>query len=402
MTQYRYEAINPGGRKIVETMEAKSRDEVLLLLQTRGSVLLRWLDQGGGKKISILGPRRMLNNAKLLQFTSDLAHLLKSNLPVERALSIAGNAASDEKIRHMTQYLRDALKKGDNLSDAMAEKPGDFNDLYVNMVRVGEMGGILPSVMERLEEFIERTEEIKKYVISSSIYPAILLSVGFLSLLVILGFVVPRFAGIFADLGQEIPMSTQMLLNMSNFLRVWWWLLLSGFSFFIIAFWRFIKTPRGRDLADRYLLKLPWIGAVILDIQMSRFSRTLGTLIHSGVPLMKALYIVEKVVSNSIIKEAVSYIYEQVKEGRNISSLMRDRAVFPPMVVQMVSLGEETGRIGDMLVSVADDLDRKIQSKIKMYLSLLEPFSILLLGLLIGGVVISMLSTIFGVNEIQF
>lgn len=402
MTQYRYEAMNPGGRKIVETMEAKSRDEVLLLLQARGSVLLRWMDQGGEKKISLLGTRRMLSNAKLLQFTSDLAHLLKSNLPVERALSIAGNAASDEKIRHMTRYLRDALKKGDNLSDAMAEKPGDFNELYVNMVRVGEMGGILPSVMERLEEFIQRTEEIKKYVISSSIYPAILLSVGFLSLLVILGFVVPKFAGIFADLGQEIPMSTQMLLDVSNFLRVWWWLLLSGFSFFIIAFWRFIKTPRGRDLADRYLLKLPWIGAVILDIQMSRFSRTLGTLIHSGVPLMKALYIVEKVVSNSIIKEAVSYIYEQVKEGRNISSLMRDRAVFPPMVVQMVSLGEETGRIGDMLVSVADDLDRKIQSKIKMYLSLLEPFSILLLGLLIGGVVISMLSTIFGVNEIQF
>lgn len=402
MTQFRYEAVNSNGKKIVETMEAKEKDEVLLLLQSRGSVLVQWLDQGSQKKISLLGTRRKLNNAKLFQLTSDLAHLFKSGLPVDRALSIAGESTSDDSIKEMTHYLRDALKKGDNLSDAMAEKSEDFNDLYVNMVRVGEMGGILPSVMARLSEFIERTEEIKKYVISSSIYPCILLSVGFLSLLVILGFVVPKFAGIFADLGQEIPLSTKILLDLSNFLRTWWWLLLAGAVVCLLALWRFIKTKKGRDLADHYLLKLPFIGEVILDIQMSRFSRTLGTLIHSGVPLMKALYIVIKVVSNSVIKDAVEYIYMQVKEGKNISSLMKDKDVFPPMVVQMVSLGEETGRIGDMLLSVADELDRKIQSKIKMYLALLEPFSILLLGLLIGGVVISMLSTIFGINEIQF
>ncbi len=302
----------------------------------------------------------------------------------------------------MTVYLQDALKKGTNLSDAMAEKPEDFNDLYVNMVRVGEMGGILPSVMERLSEFIGRTEEIKKYVISSSIYPAILLSVGFLSLLVILGFVVPKFAGIFADMGQEIPLSTQILLEISNFLRLWWWLLLSGFIILAIFLWRFLKTEQGRTLSDKNILKVPYIGDVMLDIEMSRFSRTLGTLIKSGVPLMKALHIVKAVVANSQVKDAVEHIYKQVKEGRSVSSLMRERKIFPPLVVQMVSLGEETGKIGDMLVSVADDLDRKIQSKIKTYLSLLEPFSILYLGLLIGGVVVSMLTTIFGVNEIQF
>ncbi|MBF0302350.1 MAG: type II secretion system F family protein [Desulfamplus sp.] len=406
MPQFRFEAINPDGKKVIDTIEARDRDEIFLMLQARGAVLLRWLDgkssNGIGSGLKLFSTGRSLNNARLLQLTSDLAHLFSSGLPIDRALSIAGSATSDSKIRAMTVYLQDALKKGTNLSDAMAEKPYDFNDLYVNMVRVGEMGGILPSVMERLSEFIGRTEEIKKYVISSSIYPAILLSVGFLSLLVILGFVVPKFAGIFADMGQQIPLSTQILLEISNFLRVWWWLLLSGFIILAIFLWRFLKTEHGKNISDKNILKVPYIGDVMLDIEMSRFSRTLGTLIKSGVPLMKALHIVKAVVSNSQVKDAVEHIYRQVKEGRSVSSLMRERKIFPPLVVQMVSLGEETGKIGDMLVSVAEDLDRKIQSKVKTYLSLLEPFSILFLGLLIGGVVVSMLTTIFGVNEIQF
>ncbi|MBF0243227.1 MAG: type II secretion system F family protein [Desulfamplus sp.] len=408
MPQFRFEAINPDGKKVVDSLEARDRDETLLMLQSKGAVLIRWIDGSGSNSVGLFGrlnllsKRRSLNNSKLLQLTSDLAHLFKSGLPIDRALSIAGNATSDLKIRAMTIYLQDALKKGTNLSDAMAEKPQDFDDLYVNMVRVGEMGGILPSVMDRLSEFIGRTEEIKKYVISSSIYPAILLSVGFLSLIVILGFVVPKFAGIFADLGQEIPLSTKILLELSNFLRAWWWLLLSGSIMIFLFLWRFLKTEQGKSLSDKHILKVPYIGDVMLDIEMSRFSRTLGTLIKSGVPLMKALHIVKAVVSNSLVKDAVDYIYRQVKEGRSVSSLMREKKIFPPLVVQMVSLGEETGKIGDMLISVADDLDRKIQSKIKTYLSLLEPFSILFLGLLIGGVVVSMLTTIFGVNEIQF
>lgn len=403
MPLFRYEAMTCEGKKIIESVEAKDQNEILLTLQSKGSVLIRWMDKGASTaSIRLFSTRRRLNNARLLQLTADLAHLFKSGLPIDRALAIAGRSTTDEKINNMTGYLQGALKKGVTLSDAMAEMPEDFNDLYVNMVRVGEMGGILPDVMKRLSEFIERSEEIKKYVISSSIYPVILLSVGFLSLLVILGFVVPKFAGIFADLGQEIPLSTRILLDLSLFLQSWWWLLLSGSIVASLSFWRFLKTHRGRELYHLWILRVPYIGEVILDIEMSRFSRTLGTLVKSGVPLLKALHIVKAVVSNFQVKEAVDHIYIQVKEGRSISSLMREKDIFPPQVVQMVSLGEETGKIGDMLVSVAEDLDRKLQSKIKTYLALLEPFSILLLGLLIGGVVVSMLSTIFGVNEIQF
>ena len=408
MPEFRFEYISPQGNKKIETLEARTKDEVLMILQSRGVVLIRWVDVDQDRSFSMAGlkkglkRKKTLNSAKLLQLTSDLAHLFKSGLPIDRALTIAGNATVDPQVKTMTHYLQEALKKGSNLSDAMADKPHDFNDLYVNMVRVGEMGGILPSVMDRLSEFIARSEEIKKYVISSSIYPSILLSVGLLSLVVILGFVVPKFAGIFEDLGQEIPLSTWVLLELSQFIRSWWWLLLSLLIVMLILGWHFLKTRKGRDAYDRNILRVPYIGEVLLDIEMSRFSRTLGTLVQSGVPLMKALHIVAAVVSNSQVKEAVSHIYAQVKEGRSISALMKERPIFPPMVVQMASLGEETGKIGQMLIAVADDLDRKIQSKIKTYLALLEPFSILFLGLLIGGVVVSMLSTIFGINEIQF
>ncbi|SLM30380.1 putative General secretion pathway protein F [Desulfamplus magnetovallimortis] len=407
MPQFRFEYINAQGKKGIETLDARDKAEVLMILQARSSTLIRWLDNTSLPLFSTLfrnpsNKPKTLNNPRLLKLTSDLAHLFRSGLPVDRALAIAGSATADVKIKSMTAYLQNALKKGTNLSDAMADRPEDFNDLYVNMVRVGEMGGILPSVMERLSEFIERSEEIKKYVISSSIYPAILLSVGMLSLVVILGFVVPKFAGIFADLGQEIPFSTLVLLELSQFITKWWWLVLSLAILFSLFLWRFMKTPGGRALYDKNILRFPYVGEVLLDIEMSRFSRTLGTLVQSGVPLMKALHIVRAVVSNSRVKEAVTHIYNQVREGRSVSALMRERDVFPPMVVQMVSLGEETGKTGEMLVSVAEDLDRKIQSKIKTYLALLEPFSILFLGLLIGGVVVSMLSTIFGINEIQF
>lgn len=407
MTEFRFEYISAQGQKKSETLEARTKDEVLLILQSRGAVLIRWLDTEQGALFSRAGfkglkGKRSLSSARLLRLTSDLAHLFKSGLPVDRALSICGNATEDPKVRAMTRYLQDALKKGSNLSDAMAAKPDDFSDLYVNMVRVGEMGGILPSVMARLSEFIERSEEIKKVLVSSSIYPTILLCVGFLSLAVILGFVVPKFAGIFADLGQEIPLSTWVLLELSHFVRSWWWLILTLMISAVLFGWRFLKTRKGRALYHRSILKVPYIGEVLLDMEMSRFSRTLGTLVQSGVPLMKALHIVRAVVINGEVKDAVGHIYSQVKEGKSVSALMRERPIFPPMVVQMVSLGEETGKIGNMLVSVADDLDRKIQSKIKTYLALLEPFSILFLGLLIGGVVVSMLSTIFGVNEIQF
>jgi len=402
MQRFSYEAVDPQGRKIVASGEAMDRESMLLSLQTRGMVLVRWVDDTHSGTRFFKRSTRNLGAGDLLQVTKDLAHLLKSGVPMDRALTIIADSAREESIKTTARFLRESIQGGSTLSEAMSEKPEDFNNLYVNMVRVGEMGGILPQVMEKLAQFIERSQEIKKFVISSSIYPAILLFVGILSVLVIMGFVVPRFAGIFSDLGQEIPFSTKVLIQTSHFLRSWGWLILLSVALCFVLLWRIIHTPRGKDRLDSLLIRSPFFGTLIADIQVSRFARTLGTLVMSGVPFLKALSIVKDVVENNVVKSAVDHIHRQVKEGRRISALMKEQSVFPAMAVQMVSLGEETGRLGEMLVLVAEELDNKIQAKIKSCLAFFEPATILLMGLIIGGIVVSMLSAIFGINEIQF
>jgi type II secretory pathway component PulF len=334
--------------------------------------------------------------------TRELAHLMKSGLPIDRSLTILIQTSESKPLLAMAQYLKDALQGGKSLSDAMAARSEDFSDLYINMVRVGEMGGILPQVLEKLAGFMERTEEIKKFIISSSIYPAILMLIGLVSVVVIMGVVVPRFAAIFTDLGQKIPAATQLLIDTSQFLRNWWWVMLLGVVVTSMGLWRFSASPYGKDRLDRIWIRLPILGTLLLDIQVGRFTRTLGTLVQSGVPLLKGLSIVREVVNNVVVKRAAEQIFRQVKEGKRISILMKEQRIFPAMAVQMVALGEETGKIGDMLISVSDDLDARVQSKIKSLLSLLEPMAILLMGLVIGGVVIAMLTAIFGMNEIEF
>ncbi len=402
MQRFTYEAVDPQGRKVVASGEALDRDSLLINLQSRGMVLVRWLDDERPGTRFFTRSKQTLDAAELLQVTKDLAHLLQSGLPMDRTLTIIADSARQESIKTTVKSLKESIKGGSTLSEAMAAKPEDFNDLYVNMVRVGEMGGILPQVMEKLAQFMERAQEIKKFIISSSIYPAILFCVGILSVLVIMGFVVPRFAGIFSDLGQEIPFSTKILIQMSNFLRQWGLGILLLMALCCVFLWRFAHTPSGKDRLDSLVIRAPFFGELVTDIQVSRFARTLGTLVISGVPLLKALTIVQDVVENNVVKTAVEHIYRQVKEGKRISALMKEQEAFPAMAVQMVSLGEETGKLGEMLVLVAEELDNKIQAKIKIYLAFLEPGTILLMGLIIGGIVISMLSAIFGINEIQF
>ncbi len=402
MQRFTYEVMDFQGHRIIDSGEARSKDDLLISLQSQGLVLLRWVDEAHSRPSLFKRSTRTLKTRDLLQITKELAYLMKSSLPIDRALAILASSAAEESVRTTAEYLKESLRGGSSLSEAMATRSEDFSNLYVNMVRVGEMGGILPQVMKKLAQFMERTEEIKRFIISSSIYPAILLLVGILSVLVIMGFVIPSFAGIFNDLGQEIPFTTQVLIQVSNFLRAWWWLILTGTALFFTLLWRIANTPFGKNSIDRLLIKTPGFGTLLVDVQVSRFARTLGTLVQSGVPLLKALSIVQDVVENNVVKSAVGSIYHQVKEGKRISTLMKNNGIFPAMAVQMVSLGEETGKIGEMLIVVADDLDNKIQVRIKSLLSLLEPLAILMMGLIIGGVVVSMLSAIFGINEIEF
>lgn len=402
MPRFSYEVMNAAGRRFIDSGEASTRDDLLLSLQGKGLILVRWIETAPPGRSIMKRSGRSLKSRDLLMMTREMAHLMKSGLPIDRSLTILIQTSDSKPLLAMAQYLKDALQGGKSLSDAMAVRPEDFSDLYINMVRVGEMGGILPQVLEKLSGFMERTEEIKKFIISSSIYPAILMLIGLVSVAVIMGVVVPRFAAIFTDLGQKIPAATQLLIDTSQFLRHWWWVMVSGGAVISIMLWRFSASSYGKDRLDRIWIRIPIMGALLLDIQVGRFTRTLGTLVQSGVPLLKGLSIVREVVGNVVVKQAAEQIFRQVKEGKRISILMKEQRIFPAMAVQMVALGEETGKIGDMLISVSDDLDARVQSKIKSLLSLLEPIAILLMGLVIGGVVIAMLTAIFGMNEIEF
>lgn len=402
MPVYRYEAIDSHGKRISASREADSREDLLLEINSRGGVLLRWIDKGKTRKTLFSFSRKKLKTSSLLQFTADLAHLMKSDLPVDRALLIVEQSADKKDVKDISAFLRKEIKKGQSLSGAMELKSDDFNNLYINMVRVGEMAGLLPEVMKKLSQLMERTEETKKFIISSSIYPAILLLTGFASILVIMGFVVPRFAGIFADLGQKIPTSTAVLLFLSEFLRQWWWVMVSGTAGILLLVLRFVRTDKGKKWMDTKMIKIPGLGDLFLEIQVTRFARTLGILVQSGVPLLKSLSIVRDVVGNSVLRQMSEDIYYQVKEGKSIAAVVKEQKFLPPVVVQMVILGDETGKTGEMLVEAADALDKKIEAKIGLFLSLVEPVAILVMGLIIGGIVITMLSTIFGINEISF
>jgi len=403
--RFAYEALDASGKRVFGNGEARSREDLLISLQLKGMVLLRWLDEeNAGLRLPWRGGRRgrRLSGKELLMLTREMAHLVKSGLPIDRALLILEQSSDTAAVQQMARYLRESIQGGSSLSEAMARKEGEFNDLYVNMVRVGEMGGVLGPVLDKLAGFLERTEEIKRFIVSSAIYPSILMGIGIVSVVVIMGFVVPKFAAIFTDMKQKIPASTMALIQISAFLRAWWWALVLGVVALVAGIWAWARTAAGKAVIDRFSIRLPGIGTLLLDIQVSRFARTLGTLVQSGVPLLKALSIVRNVVSNVLVKRASETIYREVKEGKRVSRLMKEQKVFPAMAVQMVALGEETGKIGEMLTSVADDLDTRIQSRIKSYLSLLEPIAILAMGLIIGGVVISMLTAIFGLNDIEF
>lgn len=404
MAHFKYEFFDSKGRKGRDSCETETKDQALLILQAREQKLIRWLNLGRPSFFLFKGKkdRCMLSQEQLIHFTRDLAHLIKSEVPIDRAIQIIEDSSSNNSVKSMAGFLHDSVRSGNSLAQAMENKKADFDDLYISMVKVGEAGGILAMVMERLADFMERTQEIKKFIISTSIYPAILLSVGMISVFVIMGFVVPRFADIFQDLGQEMPLSTKILLNTGVFLGQWWWLMLALFILLSIIMWQLLKTRQGKVYIDRLTIKIPYIGDLLMNIQVSRFAKTLGVLIQSGVPILKSLGIVKDVIGNVILKDKMKQIADQVREGKNLSTMMKGNKMFPPMIVQMVSLGEESGKMGEMLVSSSENLDAEIQNRIKTLLAFIEPVAILVMGVIIGGIVVSMLSTIFGINDITF
>ncbi|ROR03140.1 type II secretion system F family protein [Desulfosoma caldarium] len=402
MQKFFFEGVDARGRKVRGTEEASDRESLLVSLSAKGVHVLRWSERPlGWDGLSFLRKNR-LSARQRLEFISELAHLVRSGVPIDRCLQILADATTAERVRQLALTLREGIRGGQSFSQAVAQKAPEFGELTVSMIRVGEAGGVLDEALEKLAGFLARTEEIKRFIISSSIYPVVLLLVGIASVSAILGFVIPKFAAILEDLGPNIPAATRALIALSGVFRTFWWLLALVPVCLALGITAYAKKHENRRRLHAVLLKLPFLGRLVLEVELARMTRTLGTLLESGVPLLKSLSIAQAVARNVLLKEALQEIHEKVQQGVAMSTLMRASPIFPPKVVHMTSIGEETGDLGRVLGSVADSLEKEIQNKTKAALALLEPVVIVFMGILIGGMVISMLLAIFGIHEISF
>jgi len=338
----------------------------------------------------------------ILFFTEELSTLVGAGLPLDRSLGITAELASRPALRVVIENVLKQIKGGKSLAEALAAHPRHFSKLYVNMIRAGEAGGVLPVILERLVDFERASDELRSYLVGALIYPCLLTVVGMGSVGTLFYFVIPKFASIFADVGAKIPPETQALLAVSNFTRSYWWVLLLVLAAAIAGFKAWVKTPKGSRDWDTIKLRTPLLGPTILKMEVARFARTLGTLTASAVPLMAGVRIVQDIANNQLIAEGIAKIAAGAKRGEGVAKPMRDAGVFPGLAVHLVEVGEETGRLDTMLLQVADVYEKDVRTSVKALTSVLEPAIILVMGVLVGAVVLSILMAIFSINDIGF
>ena len=338
-----------------------------------------------------------ISSYELTNFTRQLATLVSAKLTLDKSLTITTRLTVKENTRETFQDIQRRVHAGSSFADALAAYPDVFSKMYVNIVRAGELGGVLDIVLTRLADFLESTEEIKNKILSALIYPAILIVAGVGAIVFLMTFVVPKLAGVFEGSGKAIPFITRVLLNTSTIMSQYWWSLGIGLILAVLAFWLFLKSDFGRNLWDRLILKLPVFGDLVRKIEMSRFSRTMATLLNSGVPVLQALNIVQSVINNRIIASAMVPLQEGLKSGQGISQPLQKENIFPPLAVHMIVVGEETGELESMLVKVADIYDKEVDNAIQRMLKIFEPVLVLTIG---GSIIFIVASILMGMMEV--
>lgn len=407
MPVYSYKATDTFGKIVKGSLEASDEKSVVVRLQDMGYIPIR-ISESGKKSgqldlnANILSVFKRISGKDIMLFTHDLSALLKAGLPVDKALAMLITVSENIKFQEVIRDILKSVESGTYLSDAMAKYPNLFSDFYVNMIRAGEAGGVLEAVLERLGIFLESSQDLKDYIKSALIYPVFLVFVGGISIIILMTFVIPKFSVIFADMGQAIPASTRFLLEFSEVLRLYWWIMLVGAGLAAFLIRQYAGTPAGSLKMDAYKMKIPVMGGLVRKIEVARFARTLGTLIKSGVPILQALELVRNIITNKVIAGTMHSIYERVKEGERLSRPLADAGIFPSLAVQMITVGEETGRLDEMLLRVAENYEKVVRDIVKRLISLLEPVMILVMGLVVGFIVISMLMAIFSMNDMPF
>jgi general secretion pathway protein F len=405
MPLFSYKAVNSLGETEEGVRDAIDEQLLIAALQSEGYIPIRvapatsrsFLGLGRGAK------QTKLSRKDIALLTGELATLLESGLPLDKSLTVLMDLTEDnERLTKLIARVLDKVKGGAALADALEQQTGVFSKFYLNMVRAGEAGGSLGDVLTRLADYLERSQELKDTVSTALIYPAILLVMSLASLFVMLTFVVPQFTEMFAGAGKALPVSTQIVVGLANWLQSYWWALLI-IVVFISSYMKFqLADPVTKKAWDGRFLKLPLAGTIITNKETANISRTLGTLLGNGVSILAALVIVRETVDNLVLAAAIADAEEQLKQGKHLSDALLDKGLFPKMAMQMIKMGEETGRLEEMLLRVAAIYDKQLRVAIQRLLAFLEPALIITLGLMIAGIIVSILLAILSVNDLAF
>ncbi len=394
MPIFSYRATTPDGQIVEGVIEAADEPTAIDRLKNSGVIPLKinTSSEGARRKFSLRSSK-----GDILTFTTELSALLGAGLPIDRSLNILAEISESKEMEIVTHSILRSIREGSSFSDALQKHPKVFPKLYVNMIRAGEAGGVLDIVLDKLNEFLESTRELKEHVFSAMIYPTILLITGGFSIIILLVYVLPKFSTIFAEMGTSLPLPTKALIKFSTLMRSSWWIILLSAVSGWLAFRNYIRSADGRYQWDALKLKLA--GDVIRKLETARFTRTLGTLLQSGVPLLQALKNSKDIINNQIIASAIDTVSKGAKEGKGIAGPLSRANVFPPLALSMIKVGEETGQLDTMLLKVASTYEKSLRTAMKRFIGFLEPALILGMGLLIGFIVLSMLMGIFSMTE---
>jgi len=406
MPRYRYEAVDASGEVVRDELDAATLDAAIARLRDQGLLPLTVNEAKsgflrGGFGQPLFSKRRALSRKTIALLTQQLASLLHAGMPLDRAMTILIGVTEDEQAKPVLERVQEKVRGGSSLADAL-EVQGVFSRFYLNMIRAGEAGGALDVVLKRLTEFLERSQALRETVTSALIYPIILLSVSALSVIILLTFVVPQFQRLFADAGKALPLATQIVIAVGDGFRYYWWVGAILLVLLSAVARRQLSQPESRARWDDRFLRLPLFGDLIAKVETARLSRTLGTLLGNGVSMLNALTIVRETLSNQVLAGALGEVAEHVKTGRGLADPLLEAGRFPKLAVQMIRVGEETGQLQEMLLQVADTYDGEVQTAVKRMLTLLEPALILGLGVIIAGIIMSILVAILSLNDLAF
>ncbi len=400
MYTFAYQARDSQGKTVSGVTEALNEDNAINTLMARG-LMVTSIQQQAARSSAARGGK--VSDSDLVLFTRQLATMVDAGLPLVSALTALYEQSDPKrqaKLRSIIGEITARVEQGDTFNEAIAKHPATFSRLYISMVRAGETGGMLAEILDRLAGFLEASARLKKKVKSAMTYPVIVICIAFAITAFLIIQVVPVFAGIFADFDSTLPAPTQFLIDLSGAIRAYWYIFIvgAGAAYFFIR--RFLRTKKGEEWWDRAKLKLPVFGPLVHKICMSRFARTFAQLIRSGVPILEVMSIVGETAGNTVVEYAIRSVAQDVEKGDGLAQALSRQSIFPPMMLRMVAAGEATGKIDAMLEKMADFWDEEIEALLNALTSLIEPLLIVFLGIVVGGIVISMFLPIFKLNDI--